>query len=914
MGLWIQAALGLAIVILLLAIYWRFRTDLLRYLLDHLGQSIILVLLYLIVYAQLGGELGIPYLFWNEEPLTRFSAAVGCTLLLALIGTNAYYLIPEDQQPQVMNRTKEFLDTRSILKLPFGGWLEPRTGNPLELSRFLRTVRLPFLMLLLLPAMLPLVFASVPRYSPVYSDFLRKLLNTLGLPDFYRWLNSSPDVSAHPTAYAIGILVWASGLVFGVVLVKLAIKATHWLNPLVTKVDAIVFPRVRLVLAWLTKPLGGPTTRPSTTKISDDKVNSIMTFFVLTLLCYAALSTVLYRWIPPSFAICSLLGILAMASVAIELLRPRFRLLIVSLVIFWIALVNHDPFKLRFDYLPYYPDKGVPVILTEQSVLGLYEASKPSSGALLDESPLLCRWAEFAQAKSKDPGTKPKLAVICVSGGAIRSAYWSAVVLDKLEKRIQPANSFHNHVRVITGASGGMVGTAYYVKWLYDNLQNASNKSSDSSSAQDPWYSIIPKDSLRKVARSLALHETWRMLVPRRGEEEFGDRGKVLEKDWKDLCQISFSHLWSLEKEGKLPSLIFSPMTVDDGRRLLISNLDLRSDPGTQGGAEPLALPLNRGGALIGGQSVTATVPYSLSGIEFFKIFPDANGFLVSTAARMNATFPWVSPAVNLPTDPPLRVVDAGYYDNYGVNVAGAWLRMHQPWLIENTSGVVLIQIRDSVSRNDRLGFPEPESYGTMKKALSGLQFLFTPIDAVLAARSTSAIYRNDQAVSAIGESFMRQTNDPAFFTTVDFENSAEVTVDEEKDNDPNDWDKAWTKLMNPEETANEPSSSTTVAMSWYLTEAEIRALNNAIPSFTGRPDFKGPPEFAKRETAIKNLADQVANAPFGAERDRLRRKLDRARKFDERARNAERLEAIASWWDKDHTVKEKGKKLGQGQ
>jgi hypothetical protein len=58
-----------------------------------------------------------------------------------------------------------------------------------------------------------------------------------------------------------------------------------------------------------------------------------------------------------------------------------------------------------------------------------------------------------------------------------------------------------------------------------------------------------------------------------------------------------------------------------------------------------------------------------------------------------------VSPAVNLPTDPPRRVVDAGSYDNYGIQIASAWIRRNNAWLAENISGVVLVQIRDSSSQ-----------------------------------------------------------------------------------------------------------------------------------------------------------------------------------------------------------------------
>jgi hypothetical protein len=904
---WVQVGIAATIGVALLVLYREFAGDLLRFLLDRLGQTVILVLMYLIVYAEIGGALGVPYLFWNEEPVTRFFAAVGCTLLLALLGTNAYYLIPEREQTSVMNRIREFHSRRSLIKLPFGRWLEPNRGNAVELSQFLRAVRFPFLVLLLLPAVFPLVFADVPRFAPVKSHHLEALLNSLGLPDAYDALNREADVSAHPAAYLIGLAVWLAGSIAGVVVVKLAIKATSWLNPLVTWLDAKILPPVRWLLRWLRDRLGGPTNRPSYTQISDAKLNSIITFFVVTAVGYALLSTVFYgerdlrlfryHGVAPAFAICALLGAFAMVGVALELMRPRLRLVAITIGVGWIGWANHDAFKLRFENLPYYPPPAdKPVVLTEASVLGMYDAPA-QPGALLHETSVLPRWAQFARARSASPSQKPKLAVVCVSGGATRSAYWSAVVLDRLERRIDPDHRFHNHVRMITGASGGMVGTAYYVKRLYDSHPKSDpNKRGVWPSGIDRWYWAMPINSLRPVARSIALRETWRMLVPR-WSSVFDDRGIALEKDWPELRRVSFSDLKPLEEAGELPSLIFAPMTVDDGRRLLISNLDLRTSAPGPGGAALHALPLNRGGQLDGTGDGENDETYSLSGIEFFKMFPAASDFRLSTAARMSASFPWVSPGVNLPTDPPLRVVDAGYYDNYGVNVASAWLHLHQSWIVKNTSGVVLVQIRDSVSRNDRRGFPEPETHGIIQKA----------VDAVLAARSTSAMFRDDQAVAAIGESFRKLTNDPAFFTSVDFENSAEVTVDGvlldklKMDMITIDGEKTWSEIVDASTPSQEPSSSTTVALSWYLTQAEVRALENAIPHMSAAPGFA-----MRRADWIVSHAKDVANMPHNSdERKALLQTLDRARKFDERARNAERVEALARWWNTDHSIKD---------
>ena len=76
----------------------------------------------------------------------------------------------------------------------------------------------------------------------------------------------------------------------------------------------------------------------------------------------------------------------------------------------------------------------------------------------------------------------------------------------------------------------------------------------------------------------------------------------------------------------------------------------------------------------------------------------------------MSASFPYFSPAVPLPTKPRRRVVDAGYFDNYGVSLASAFLfsRKNTDWFRDNVSKIVLIQIRDGQSDDERTGCKDP--------------------------------------------------------------------------------------------------------------------------------------------------------------------------------------------------------------
>src|SRR5262249_9064492 len=137
------------------------------------------------------------------------------------------------------------------------------------------------------------------------------------------------------------------------------------------------------------------------------------------------------------------------------------------------------------------------------------------------------------------------------------------------------------------------------------------------------------------------------------------DRGHALENAWKETLadgpdtpegkrwpalDVPFCALRDGEQEGWLPSLVFSPMIVESGRRLLISNLTL--DWLATNHWDALRPEDGRG--------------TSHSAVQFFDLFPHS-ALRLGTAVRMSAAYPYVSPAAVLPTDPRWRVVDAGY-------------------------------------------------------------------------------------------------------------------------------------------------------------------------------------------------------------------------------------------------------------
>jgi hypothetical protein len=780
---YVQLVAGLSIIPILLWRYWSFRWEFYDFTTSYLGLIAIPVLLYLLVYAQLGTGLGLPYLFWHENFVGRLAFANGATLLLGVLGVIAFYL---DRFPWNTDRkTVSWLRTDECMKqaiaawwsrrlpwisatppsaplaapptwidrarfafnvlidpvsiTPFQAWLDPKQETAIHLQRFLRTARTPFLLLLLAPAVLPRFFAQVPREAP-----------TEGLGP---WRGTEPvDITQSPSGYVLGIATWLAGIALGVLLIKILIRVSDFFyspvlgNPAVAPVN---FPPGTLP-DWATAhsscvrvnlPQGCPGSgcprrepgdgekRPPDCWSGRQLCKSTRVFTILFLAIYLAMG--LIRWLmarpelkdlsfviwlkswlnlSPGFVICAVLALLAMTN-AVVAYMPRWLQVPVTVgLIVWLGIVNNGPFKLRFE-MPNAPYYSQPVNLRSR----VDEVYFPDSGngagtadhaGLIVEREALDNWKHHAKDNDCDMiDQRPKLVLVAVSGGASRSAYWTAVVLDRLEKTLP---GFGRRVRIISGASGGMLGTACYVTYRRDvamakakEPQPACNPDDLAPWVPSSWVEMMPLNSLDDVAGFIALSEIWKALWP---THQYEDRGIVLEKSWP-ILRYPLTNLAGLEREGLIPSLIFSPMMVDDGRRLMISNLDLFLDE--KGHARPMLLA---GGPQIN-YSFSKDMPdgvgnhlFSLSGMELYRLFPQGRGLFLSTAVRMSATFPYVSPAVNLPSLPPRRVVDAGYYDNYGIQVATAWIKQNcQQWLDRCRNDEVKICFPPGPERNLRL-------------------------------------------------------------------------------------------------------------------------------------------------------------------------------------------------------------------
>jgi len=190
------------------------------------------------------------------------------------------------------------------------------------------------------------------------------------------------------------------------------------------------------------------------------------------------------------------------------------------------------------------------------------------------------------------------------------------------------------------------------------------------------------KDLLNSVAFSIVSKD---LFLPSgtfeyKGQSYQKDRGYAFEQQLHENLEgrlnKSIGDYEAAERSAMIPMLLLTPSIVNDARRLIVSPL----------GVSHLTLPP------IG---VGRTAEFEVDAVDFGALFKDCRPERLSftTALRMNATYPYVLPNVYLPSNPPVEVMDAGFRDNFGVLEASRFLQVYREWILENTSGVALVQV-----------------------------------------------------------------------------------------------------------------------------------------------------------------------------------------------------------------------------
>ncbi|MCS6991130.1 MAG: hypothetical protein NZL95_04640 [Chitinophagales bacterium] len=303
---------------------------------------------------------------------------------------------------------------------------------------------------------------------------------------------------------------------------------------------------------------------------------------------------------------------------------------------------------------------------------------------------------------------RPPLVVITASGGGLKAALW-AFRINQLADSIT-GGRFFDHVVFISGASGGMIGEAFYRDlYLY-------KKAGDPIDVLDKKHlESISRDLLNSVSFTLVVND---LLYPWRnvtidGRKYPRDRGYVLEQQLNEntgyLFRRRLSDYAPFEQQGISPMLVLSPAILNDGRRLLLSPMPvsyLASPPRTHVG-----------------------LPIETDGIDAKVYFREQGGdrLLFTTSLRMNASFPYILPAIALPTVPAVQALDAGIRDNYGTELAVRFLYTFRHWIAANCSRVILLQVRgDFVKKNDPKGDRNPSLFRRLTAPLQSIYYNLT--------------------------------------------------------------------------------------------------------------------------------------------------------------------------------------------
>jgi hypothetical protein len=277
------------------------------------------------------------------------------------------------------------------------------------------------------------------------------------------------------------------------------------------------------------------------------------------------------------------------------------------------------------------------------------------------------------------PGGAVPLVLVSTSGGGIRAAYWTALVLDcalevtadvatpefPCSQNRRSANwKRSNAVFAMSGISGGSLGLASYAAFLADKRGQTeagwiqARMNADSLSASVAWWLFV---------------EAPRALLQFHNKT---DRAEVLERGWEQNwghtspVDLSSGLLRLQRDHPELPILLMNGTSVADGCRFNTSILDAgisRRKPSTAEAERCRSTRLFDQGITPAGRSSLAAT----RDLVDFRCSPRAD-IPLSSAALLSARFPFVSPAGRVAQTCDQRkvsyVVDGGYLDTSGAS------------------------------------------------------------------------------------------------------------------------------------------------------------------------------------------------------------------------------------------------------
>ncbi len=328
--------------------------------------------------------------------------------------------------------------------------------------------------------------------------------------------------------------------------------------------------------------------------------------------------------------------------------------------------------------------------------------------------------------KNKQTVRKPPAILACVSGGGQRAALWTFNALQHIDSVLN--GDLTNRIISFTGASGGMIGAAYFRE-----LQLRQIQGQDININESQYRENIAKDNLNPIVFSLLVND----IFLRKQAFEYGghtyskNRGYAFEnqlnKNTHFVLDKPLADYRDPEAAAEIPLIILAPTIINDGRKLYIS-------------------PQNMSYMTLANEAIDGSSNYRVTGVDFINFFKKQNSqnlrFL--TGLRMSATFPYITPNIRLPSEPSIEIMDAGVSDNYGISDALRFLYVFRDWFASNTSRVIILSIRDT----------QKDSSIKPASNLSILQRIGAPVSSVYNNLGNIQDLNNDKSIGFAGTWF----------------------------------------------------------------------------------------------------------------------------------------------------------------
>jgi Patatin-like phospholipase len=332
---------------------------------------------------------------------------------------------------------------------------------------------------------------------------------------------------------------------------------------------------------------------------------------------------------------------------------------------------------------------------------------------------------------------------VAAAGGGIQAAAWTSQVLCGLRQELGPA--FDQSVLVISGVSGGSVGTMFYLRCL-------ESPAGDLFGAE-----AARKSSLEAVAWGLAHPDLRHAVLPLDWLSWSGaDRGWALERALRKNAQFSPMDrpLASVEVQQKWPVVLLNSTEVRTGDPIVFTNSNFPQAPDPKECAPSLAS---------GNVDLQSKCNHRLHG---FHTVYSGRDVLLETAVRMSAAFPYVSPASRADTPwSAEHLVDGGYFDNSGLFTLTEWIKEAAPDLSapQNPGSPPPARKKILILRVD--AFPDGNWTGPADQPHKwGYQFL-APLYAILHVRSEGQLVRDGTEGADLLEILNRRGHDASALT-----------------------------------------------------------------------------------------------------------------------------------------------------